>query len=154
MAKDQRMQTFQETFSAPFEAELEALRSKVSLSVSRVQRPFRILMVSLRQKRSLQCSAECFSVEEFTVKEAYDCQGKCEQPLERLKTQQERLFALWDVRAKQMSLNNCLHSCTKQKRKSAHLSGETVNCYNDCLRHSEALLNEVEETLVHNYSIA
>ena len=53
-----------------------------------------------------------------------------------------------------MSLNNCLHSCTKQKRKSAHLSGETVNCYNDCLHHSEALLNEVEETLVHNYSIA
>ena len=97
MAKDQRMQTFQETFSAPFEAELEALRSKTSLSISRVQRPFRVLMVRLSQKRSLQCSAECFSVQEFTVKEAYDCQSKCEQPLERLKTQQERLYALWDV---------------------------------------------------------
>lgn len=91
------MKDFEETFSVPFEAELQALRSKTTLSLARVQRPFRLLMVRTTQKRTMQCSAECFSVEEFSVKEAYDCQEKCEQPLERLKTQQERMFALWDV---------------------------------------------------------
>ena len=97
MATDQRVQDFQETFSVTFEAELQALRSKTSLSLARVQHPFRLLLVCNRQKRTFQCSAECFSVQEFSVKEAYDCQEKCELPLKRLKTQQERLFAMWDV---------------------------------------------------------
>lgn len=49
-------------------------------------------------------------------------------------------------------LNGCLHSCSKQKRKSPLLSADAVICYKDCLKIGGNTLQSLDKHLTAVYT--
>jgi hypothetical protein len=93
------------------------------------------------------CSADCFSVMEFSLKESYDCQKNCAKGLEIIDSKTQIAFGKFDS-----VLNGCLHSCSKQKRKSPLLSSDSVVCYRECLSLARNTLKGLENHLLSTYS--
>ena len=50
------------------------------------------------------------------------------------------------------TLNGCLHSCSKQKRKSSLLSSDAVICYKECLKLGHNTLQDLDNHLLSIYS--
>ena len=94
------------------------------------------------------CSSDCFSSEFFTLKESYNCQKKCLKILEITDSKSQVAFGKFDT-----VLNGCLHSCSKQRRKSPLLSSDAVICYRECLNIGTQTLKDLEEHLVSIYSM-
>ena len=107
----------------------------------------RMLMVISNQKNTLECASECFEVKEHEVLEAQSCQDKCEKSIKFVDFKTQVAFARFDS-----LLNGCLHSCTKQRRKSAELSGDVANCYNDCFNSGKLMLEDLDIHLGALYS--
>ena len=107
----------------------------------------RILIVICNQKNTLECASECFEAKELEVLEAQTCQDKCEKNIKFVDFKTQVAFARFDS-----VLNGCLHSCTKQRRKSAGLSGDVANCYNDCFNSGKIMLEDLDTHLGALYS--
>lgn len=95
----------------------------------------------------MNCSADCFSVDEYTLQESYVCQKKCIKSLDLMDSKTQVAFGKFDS-----ILNGCLHSCSKQKRKSSILSNEASICYKECLSMGRKSLTNMETYLISVYS--
>ena len=93
------------------------------------------------------CSSDCFSIPEFSLKECYNCQNNCMDKIKILDSKTQVAFGKFDS-----VLNGCLHSCSKQKRKSMILSNEAVICYKDCLTLARDTLINLENHVTSAYS--
>ncbi|CAG9326520.1 unnamed protein product [Blepharisma stoltei] len=110
--------------------------------VERLEIPYRVLL-----KSAFECSRDCFSVENYELRESFACKNKCISVLESLKKDQEASFAQFDT-----ALNLCFHSCTKQKRRTPYLSNEAVLCYRDCMERGKQSLIKMEAHFASLYS--
>lgn len=77
--------------------ETEILKNEVRGLLEKMQRPYRILLVSFNKKKSYICSRDCFSQDIFSLSESFSCQKSCLKPLELIKQDQEANFARYDV---------------------------------------------------------
>lgn len=88
------------------------------------------------------CSSDCFKAEELNLEESYNCSKNCVRSLDYVDQQSQILFARFDA-----SLNSCLHSCTKQRRKSDMISADSMGCYTECFNNSKIYLQDLDSAL-------
>ena len=79
--------------------------------------------------------------------ESHNCQEGCERNLKFVDFRTQVAFGRFDS-----MLNGCLHSCTKQRRKSSVLSGDVANCYSECLNSGEQMIRNLDTHLSSVYS--
>jgi hypothetical protein len=135
---------FQERF---VQSRYEDLVQKVSRVLKKFTPANREMMVRFRKRNFLLCSSQCFEAKEFELVEAQACQERCEDGIRFVDMKTQVAFARFD-----RVVNGCFHSCTKQRRKSAGLSGDVVNCYNDCFNSAEGVLGDLDLHLNSLYS--
>mmetsp|Transcript_18723 Transcript_18723/g.33924 ORF Transcript_18723/g.33924 Transcript_18723/m.33924 type:complete len:89 (-) Transcript_18723:858-1124(-) len=82
----------------------------------------------------------------YSLEECYSCHNKCKEPLKSTSEFQQVLLGQFDA-----VLNQCLHSCTKQKRKSVYLNPEAAACYTECLAVSEGQIEELKAKILASY---
>ncbi|OMJ92058.1 hypothetical protein SteCoe_5263 [Stentor coeruleus] len=93
-------------------------------------------------KQSLICSSDCFRAEEFNLEESYNCSKNCVRSLDYVDQQTQILFGRFDA-----AFNSCLHSCTKQRRKSDVISADSLGCYTDCFDNAKVYLQDLDDAL-------